>query len=42
MPLPLQFCTSNRADEITAGVLGAQVVCDGSLEMPCGVDAGGL
>jgi hypothetical protein len=42
MPLPLQFYMSNGVDEITAGVLGTQVVLDGSLEMPWGVDIGGL
>jgi hypothetical protein len=42
MPLPLQFYLSNSAEEITAGVLGTQVVLDGSLEVPWGIDAGGL
>jgi hypothetical protein len=42
MPLPLQFYMSNSADEITAGVLGTQVVLDGSLDMPWSIDLGGL
>jgi hypothetical protein len=42
MPLPWQFYLSNNADEITAGALGAQLVLDGSLQMPWGVDVGGF
>jgi hypothetical protein len=42
MPLPLQFYMSNSADEITAGVLGAQIVLDGALDMPWSIDVGGV
>ena len=42
MPLPLQLYLSNSPDEIAAGALGTQVVLDGPLPMPWGIDVGGL